>query len=556
MKQKWQWVLWLWGGSLSAILCWFFLPLSPGERAALLLLVLLISLCGIWSTARKPHSVAAQQLFNRLPPENYRLPIVLVCGDELASWFGEERIQQHSQGCWLRVEEINQLNNSAQLLIEHHPDWLQQLSVMVTINPQHHHNQRTLASLLCELRWQLVQLRQQTQCDVPLLLSSRIETALASSPIWLSQHAETSLTLWPNMDTPQTLSQWQTTGDSEQQALRIRQAILLHSQYDWLQAHVLPALQQQDDGFTGLTPQQILLQQVAPYQQNSENSLWQQWLSAQTALTTQRILGEHRQQTGNRLLPLPDFVLSALPRGSGISSRQRVLCFGINMLAITVMLALCSSGWQNQQLLQRIAFTLHHYQQVDKQNTVLTTSALNMLHDEIALLDDQVREGEPLQLGLGLYQGKPLLHQLVKTIKNYRQPIQAPQTVRLDSLSLFDTGKPVLKLNSSKVLIEALIDIKTKPGWLIVISGHTDNTGNRQKNEQLSLERAHAVRDWLVENSDLSPACFAVQGYGESHPIASNDTSQGRAANRRVDITLIPQTDDCQQQRLPQEIDR
>ncbi len=118
--------------------------------------------------------------------------------------------------------------------------------------------------------------------------------------------------------------------------------------------------------------------------------------------------------------------------------------------------------------------------------------------------------------------------------------------MRLDSLSLFDVGKFTLNAGSTKMLVTALIDIKAKPGWLIVVAGHTDITGDAQANHILSLKRAEALRDWMLSTSDVSPTCFAVQGYGATRPIADNDTPDGRALNRRVEISLVPQADACQ----------
>jgi len=79
----------------------------------------------------------------------------------------------------------------------------------------------------------------------------------------------------------------------------------------------------------------------------------------------------------------------------------------------------------------------------------------------------------------------------------------------------------------------------------IVDSGHTDSTGNPTLNQRLSRERAESVRDWMRDTGDVPESCFAVQGYGATRPIALNDTPDGRAQNRRVEISLVPQADAC-----------
>ncbi|NMX66878.1 OmpA family protein, partial [Pseudomonas sp. WS 5111] len=124
-------------------------------------------------------------------------------------------------------------------------------------------------------------------------------------------------------------------------------------------------------------------------------------------------------------------------------------------------------------------------------------------------------------------------------------PTRIANPVRLDSLSLFATGSAQLKPDSTKVLINALVGIKAQPGWLIVIAGHTDATGDSHNNLRLSHARAAAVHAWMQQMGGMPDSCFAVQGFGASQPIASNDTEAGRAANRRVDIRLVPEAGAC-----------
>jgi outer membrane protein OmpA-like peptidoglycan-associated protein len=128
----------------------------------------------------------------------------------------------------------------------------------------------------------------------------------------------------------------------------------------------------------------------------------------------------------------------------------------------------------------------------------------------------------------------------------FHQEQKLADPVHLDSLSLFDAGSAELKPGATKILINALVSIKAQPGWLIVITGHSDTTGDAAQNMKISQARAAAVRDWMQGMGDIPDSCFAVQGLAASQPLLSNDTESGRAANRRVDIRLVPQTGACE----------
>ncbi|MCU0830767.1 MAG: OmpA family protein [Rhizobiaceae bacterium] len=75
---------------------------------------------------------------------------------------------------------------------------------------------------------------------------------------------------------------------------------------------------------------------------------------------------------------------------------------------------------------------------------------------------------------------------------------------------------------------------------LLDVKGHTDSTGSDAYNLDLSIRRALSVANYLSQVGQIDGRRFAVAGFGESQPIASNDTEQGRAANRRVEIQISP----------------
>lgn len=102
----------------------------------------------------------------------------------------------------------------------------------------------------------------------------------------------------------------------------------------------------------------------------------------------------------------------------------------------------------------------------------------------------------------------------------------------------FQTGSARLTPSSHRVLDQVAASLLANPSVKIEIGGHTDSTGPRALNLRLSLARALSVRTYLVSKG-VSPDRLAAKGYGPDRPIASNRTPEGRAMNRRVELTLI-----------------
>ncbi len=100
----------------------------------------------------------------------------------------------------------------------------------------------------------------------------------------------------------------------------------------------------------------------------------------------------------------------------------------------------------------------------------------------------------------------------------------------------FDFNKYDLRPDAVPVLDEAVQILKSAGGELwIVCQGHTDNIGKVQYNLDLSRRRAEAVKRYLIKH-DIPEGRIRVEGLGESKPIATNATPEGRAENRRVEI--------------------
>jgi len=110
---------------------------------------------------------------------------------------------------------------------------------------------------------------------------------------------------------------------------------------------------------------------------------------------------------------------------------------------------------------------------------------------------------------------------------------------------LFDSGKAELRKDSLPILDKVVRVLKEEvPHHNIGIEGHTDNQPIKyskwKSNWELSAHRALSVLHYL-ESKGISPKRLSARGYGEYHPIASNDTPEGRQLNRRVEIVILPQ---------------
>ena len=103
----------------------------------------------------------------------------------------------------------------------------------------------------------------------------------------------------------------------------------------------------------------------------------------------------------------------------------------------------------------------------------------------------------------------------------------------------FDVDKAVVRPESDKTLDVVASLLKIDRSLKLEISGHTDSTGDKEHNLKLSQDRAAAVVDVLVKKYSIDSARLQAQGYGDSKPVAGNDTEDGRAKNRRVELKKL-----------------
>lgn len=518
-------------------LLWYFIPTGNVFKGLTTVLILLLAGWYVFKNCRREQPVSDTTVSAAdLPLPDTQGPVVLVCGDRLDALFQGSPLRKTAQGWWLRADDVSRLTDVVRSIQTQFPRQVGQLSVMYRCLPDNHQDEAVLRSTLKTLRQQSKQIKSLTGFTLPVVVSA--EFSGPETP-WIIVRGDKPI-VCPANDSPQAFIDWQQTDDHITALPAISQA------FSFIRKTLTDELEKPDR----LTPPErafsvvMRLGTVLPEAQ----SVWSDWLYSRTCLQFSRKPG----QTDPASL-FPDAVLPLLaPFASTVQGGHRTRRL-ILLMWLCALTALGISALNNRDLIRQVSTDLQRWNAIPMNHYRPKAESLAALKQDALLLERWQRQGEPLRYSLGYYPGQRLWLALQQAIDTWTpppapEPKPVPKIVRLDSMSLFDSGKSVLKPGSTKMLVNSLVGIKARPGWLIVVSGHTDNTGSVQLNQTLSLQRAEAVRNWMRDTGDVPESCFAVQGYGDSRPIASNDTPDGRAHNRRVEISLVPQADAC---RLP-----
>ena len=141
---------------------------------------------------------------------------------------------------------------------------------------------------------------------------------------------------------------------------------------------------------------------------------------------------------------------------------------------------------------------------------------------------------------------KPIIDELNDEFKELKGYVEVESTenqvtIRMMGEATFDTGKAELRSNFIPLLLK-IGEVLAKTRGEIIIAGHTDNVpligGPFRSNLGLSMARAGAVAEFLLQGSTIEPKRLSTMGFGEYRPLTTNDTAKGRQKNRRVEIIL------------------
>jgi len=173
-----------------------------------------------------------------------------------------------------------------------------------------------------------------------------------------------------------------------------------------------------------------------------------------------------------------------------------------------------------------------------------TIESLEATIDKLKLALDKSKELEAgLKAKLNLEQQQRDKFNKIESIftKNEAKILRESDQIRIRLIGLtFVSGKAVINPEHFQLLTKLQRVIRLFDNYHVTIEGHTDNIGDDRINQSLSLQRAKAIKSYLMANMELADDQIAAVGYGKLNPIASNDSEDGRAQNRRIDVVLSP----------------
>lgn len=172
---------------------------------------------------------------------------------------------------------------------------------------------------------------------------------------------------------------------------------------------------------------------------------------------------------------------------------------------------------------------------------------ITLLQQQISEMESQVGDLESRKKELSqLLEEQRIRRERFAKVENLFTPEEAKilrdgknVIIRLFAIS-FPSGKSIIQSNYFGLLSKVIKAIQVYPDCTIKIEGHTDSRGSDKLNQKLSTDRSNAVKDYLIANSAIDASRLEAVGYGETKPIATNDTQTGRQKNRRIDVIIIP----------------
>ncbi len=472
------------------------------------------------------------------------LPIILVAGPYSASLFSREGgnsvLRRNADAVWMRAETPAKLAEMITLVTTSHgraPN-----AVLIPVVPEGNTDEGMLRQEFAQWQHSLAEAMTHPACALPCYLavyaclgSSDLETP---KPRWFGDAIDIGCERNVGIIHARTrMKAIRVQLERNQQVGCIGRDALGVAVLNWLDDSALLSSLSTLANTSPFILQGLLLADIGYMPVRA--GAWTRWLTGKTGL--QPRFGKPVMQP----LPLPIVKLS-----KAVWARTKIhavppwhsVCRVVPPVLLMMALAFAISTTVNYQMIERTAQDIRAYWRTPYEHIRAKEQALAKLDHTREEIEFYARNGVPVRLGWGLYQGETLLLALNRAISSYR-PIS--RLMGFDSLALFDSGKATLSSGAAEKDLRGMLRlIIANPDQHVLIIGHTDNQGNGQTNFSLSEARARVIRDWFVTEGSLPAARFTIQAYGDSRPIADNHDAAGRSKNRRVEIILTPTSGD------------
>ncbi len=246
-------------------------------------------------------------------------------------------------------------------------------------------------------------------------------------------------------------------------------------------------------------------------------------------------------------------------RGKDLSVEQLILQWETPLQAIAgaadVLPAMSAGHEQLQTTLVEFIENMQNQNQSLEQETEESLVRLGDMEEEIRALDERLggATAERAALVQRLEAQARIKEQFAQVEKMFTRSearvFREGNNVILRLVGLtFDSGKSALRAESFDLLAKVERAIDVFPNSELIIEGHTDSYGGDELNQRLSQERAESVQLYMVNAMRIQSYRLIATGYGETHPVANNETESGRAKNRRIDVVIKPNLQPLEQQ--------
>ncbi|ELY3759592.1 OmpA family protein [Cronobacter universalis] len=236
------------------------------------------------------------------------------------------------------------------------------------------------------------------------------------------------------------------------------------------------------------------------------------------------------------LPPLPPALTAASPRHTMARSGQTGgFLLGVSVVFILLAASLLHAFHQAREQIRHTTSLIARIDAIEPWQRRMQRTVLQTLLAQHQRLSQCV--ASPRLADWGLSPCARLQEEAQTAIDRYRN---APFFSSEAPISLFSSGSAQLRPHGPAALQPLLTLVNQHPENRFLIIGHSDKTGGPEVNQQLSENRAIAVREWLIKMTKRPAAQFEVYGLGASEPVASNDSEAGKELNRRVEVIALP----------------